>query len=284
MDTMKVNAICSWPVPKNVKELCSFLGFVNFYCQFILNLAELMLPLTPLTGKRLWEWLDGQQSSFDSIISAVSSDCVLAMPDNSLPYHVEMDASDFAIGAVLSQDFDGVRRPIAFISKSFTDTEWNYSTYDKELFAIVFAFEQWCQYLLDVISTTDVLSDYWNLAFYRRPQDLNCCQARWVATLQEYNMLICHVPGCLNAHADALSHHADHIPDGADNAGLVSLRDSLFFDHSLPLPGDTVGRGVGLNVRSLSIDFLPLAPELHIEITKEMIPNQINVEVTLSLQ
>ena len=143
MDTTKVDAIRSWPVPKNVKELQSFLGFVNFYRQFIPNLAELTLPLTPLTGKRLWEWLDSQQSGFESIVSAVLSDRVLAMPDNSLPYRVETDASDFAISAVLSQDFDGVRCLIAFISKSFTDTERNYSTYDKELFAIVFAFEQW---------------------------------------------------------------------------------------------------------------------------------------------
>src|SRR3984957_19287814 len=112
--------------------------------------------------------------------------------------------------------------------------------YDKELFVFVFAFEQWYRYLLDMVSTTDVLSDHWNLAFYHCPQDLNHCQAHWVATLQEYNILICHIPGCLNAHANALSHWADHIPDGADNAGLVGLPDDLFFDHSLPLPGDVV--------------------------------------------
>ena len=284
MDTTKVDAIRSWPVPKNVKELRSFLGFVNFYCQFIPNLAELTLPLTPLTSKRLWEWLDSQQSGFDSIISAVSSDRVLAMLDNSLPYRIETDASDFAIGAVLSQDFDGVRRPIAFISKSFTDTERNYSMYDKELFAIVFAFEQWRRYLLDVISTTDVLSNHRNLAFYHCPQDLNCRQACWVATLQEYDMLICHVPGHLNARADALSRRADHVPGGADNAGLVGLPDGLFFDHSLPLPEGAAGQGVGLNIRSLSVDFSPLAPELRTEIAKAMTPDQVDIEVTLGLQ
>jgi len=200
MDPTKVEAICSWPIPKNVKELCSFLSFVNFYYQFILNLAELTLPLTPLTGKWPWDWSDMQQSGFESIVSAVSLDRVLAMPDNSLPYHVETDALDFAIGAILSQNFDSIQQPIAFISKSFMDTEWNYSTYDKELFAIVFAFKQWRRYLLDVVSTTDVLSDHRNLTFYRHPQDLNRRQAHWVAILQEYDMLIRHVPGCLNAH------------------------------------------------------------------------------------
>src|ERR1700722_11194526 len=144
--------------------------------------------------------------------------------------------------------------------------------YDKELFVFVFAFEQWYRYLLDMVSTTDVLSDHWNLAFYHCPQDLNHCQAHWVATLQEYNILICHIPGCLNTPADAVSHSADRLPDG------------LFFDHSLPLPGDVVGQGVGLNVHSLSVDFSPLAPELQTEIVKAMTPDQINVEVTLGLQ
>ena|ERR1700722_15084847 len=97
-------------------------------------------------------------------------------------------------------------------------------------------------------------------------------------------MLICHVPGRLNARADALSRRADHTPDGADNAGLVGLPNGLFFDHSLPLPRDAAGRGVGLNVHSLSVDFSPLAPELRTEIAKAMTPDQIDIEVTLSLQ
>ena len=97
-------------------------------------------------------------------------------------------------------------------------------------------------------------------------------------------MLIRHVPGHLNARADALSCCVDHVPDGADNAGLVGLPARLFFDHSLPLPGGAAGWGVGLNVHSLSVDFSPLAPELRTKIAKAMTPNQIDVEVTLGLQ
>ena len=96
-------------------------------------------------------------------------------------------------------------------------------------------------------------------------------------------MLICHVPGCLNAWADALSCRADHIPSDADNSGLVGLPDNLFFDHSLPLPGDAVEQGVGLNVRSLSVDFSPLTPKLQTEIAKAMTPEQVDIEVTLGL-
>src|SRR5271170_2332235 len=284
MDPVKVKAIRMWPSPTDVTELRSFLGFVNFYRQFIPNLAEMTLPLTPLTGKRPWSWDVDQENAFKAVVDAVVWDRVLAMPDNSLPYRVETDASDFAISAVLSQEFDGIRKPIAFISKSFTETERNYTTYDKELYAILFAVESWRHYLLDVVSTTDVLSDHRNLAFYRTPQNLSRRQARWVADLQEYDLVIRHVPGRLNARADALSRRADYVPPGTDNSGVVGLPDGLFFDHSRPLPRDPVGGGVGIAVHSLSVDFLPLHADFRTEIAKEMTPDKIDVEVSLGLE
>jgi hypothetical protein len=158
MDKSKTEAICTWPIPRNTTDLRSFLGFVNYYQLFLLNLAKLTQPLTPLTGKRKWEWTYLQDQAMDQIKEAVASERVLRIARNDLPYLIEVDASDFALGAVLLQEIDDQRHPIAFISKSLTETERNYTTYDKELYAIVFAFKEWRKYLLDTVSPTIILS------------------------------------------------------------------------------------------------------------------------------
>jgi hypothetical protein len=79
---------------------------------------------------------------------------------------MEVNASNFVVGVVLLQEVDEQQHPIAFILESLTETEQNYTTYDKELYAIVFAFKTWCKYLLNMPSPTLVLSNHKNLEFY----------------------------------------------------------------------------------------------------------------------
>jgi RNase H-like domain found in reverse transcriptase/Integrase zinc binding domain/Chromo (CHRromatin Organisation MOdifier) domain/Integrase core domain len=235
MDPTKVQAITEWPEPRNVKDLRQFLGFVNFYRHFLPKLADLTHFLTPLTGKKGWVWTEIESDAFKKIKEAVTSDRILAIADNTLPYRVETDASDFAISAVLSQEKDGLRRPIAFISRSLTETERNYSTYDKEFYAIIFALESWRKYLLDVVSKTEVLSDHRNLSFFMKPQNLNRRQARWISTLQEYDVEIKHIAGKQNARADALSRRPDYEPTERDNTGVIGIPEDLISKERSPL-------------------------------------------------
>ncbi|QRW23524.1 Retrotransposable element Tf2 protein [Rhizoctonia solani] len=145
MEKDKVQAIMDWPEPQNVKHVQSFLGFANFYRCFVPNFSCLARPLNNLTQKKqLWIWLEEQKAAFDAIKAEICKEPVLAHPDESKPYTLEIDASGAAMGAVLSQrKKDGCLHPVAFMSASFSPAELNYDTHDKELLAIIWAFKHW---------------------------------------------------------------------------------------------------------------------------------------------
>jgi hypothetical protein len=129
---------------------------------------------------------------------------VLHHYDPTLPIIVEMDASDFAIGAVLSQKEDRVQ-PVAFYSRKMTATELNYDIHDKEMLAIVSAFKEWRRYLEGAEHPILVFSDYKNLEYFTTTKVLNHCQARWAQELAGYDFKIVYCPGNLNGKPDALS-------------------------------------------------------------------------------
>ena len=135
---MKVAGVREWKTPKNVKEVQSFLGFLNFYRRFIQDFGHIAKPLHRLTKKAMkWHWGKEEETAFRDLINAVTTEPVLHFPADHGEWRVEADASDFATGAVLSQQQDGVWVPIAFLSKSLNDTERNYDIHDKEMLAIM---------------------------------------------------------------------------------------------------------------------------------------------------
>ena len=148
MDPVKVKGVEEWPVPTCKREVQSFLGFINFYRRFIKDYGRIAKPLTILTGNTPWKWGIEQQLAFEELKSSITSAPVLAIPNDDDPFMVECDASDFAIGAVLSQKQNGKWHPVAFLSKAMNETERNYEIYDKELLAIMTALNDWRQYLL----------------------------------------------------------------------------------------------------------------------------------------
>jgi hypothetical protein len=148
MDKAKVKAILDWPKPTNKRELQQFLGFVNFYQRFVRGFAKIAEALTKLTGKEEWMWTVLQEEAFVGLKMRIGEEVVLAIPSDEGKYRVETDASDFAMGAVLSQQQqDGTWRPIKFISKSLNPAERNYEIYDKELLAVMYALYECSHYL-----------------------------------------------------------------------------------------------------------------------------------------
>ena len=104
MDPAKVARVSKWPTPTTKKEVQSFLGFVNFYRRFIEGFSHLARPLFNLTkNDSEFCWSSDEQSAFDMLKEKLTSTPILALPDNSKPFHIEADSSDFATGAVLSQ-------------------------------------------------------------------------------------------------------------------------------------------------------------------------------------
>ena len=103
MDPVKVHGVSDWPHPKKVKEVQSFLGFVNFYCWFMKDFAKIAHPLHALTHKKCnWSWGESEDTAFNKLKSAVTLAPTLAFPSDHRPFQLECDTSNFATGAVLS--------------------------------------------------------------------------------------------------------------------------------------------------------------------------------------
>ena len=197
MDSVKVKGLWDWPTPTTVKEVQSFLGFGNFYRKFINKFSELLAPLNGLLKKDTpFLWTSECQTSFDTLKQQFTAEPILMMPDQSQPFQIEVDASKYASGAVLTQmDSNGDRHPVAYFSKTFSDMERNYKIYDRELLGIIRALEEWQQYIQGSGHTTIVHTDHQNLTYFNSAQKLNWRQARWAIYLSEFDLKLVHIPG-----------------------------------------------------------------------------------------
>jgi hypothetical protein len=102
------------------------------------------VPLNQLKGKdKEWNWGEGQQKAFEEIKMVIISEPVLVLPRDEGKFKVEMDASNFRIGAILLQQQNSFWHPIAFMSKTLTEAERNYKIYDKELLTTIKALQTW---------------------------------------------------------------------------------------------------------------------------------------------
>ena len=145
MSQDKVTAICNWPEPCKVKNIQSFLGFMNFYHRFIFNYSDIVVPLTRLTRKDApWNFSKDCRRSFNRLKEAFTTAPILTHNQPGAPITVETDASDYAIAGILSITCsDGKIQPVAFYSHTLTAPKLNYDTHDKELLAIFEAFKTW---------------------------------------------------------------------------------------------------------------------------------------------
>lgn len=228
-DPKKVKAIGEMPPPTSVKELKRFLGMTSYYRKFIQDYAKVAKPLTNLT-RGLYANIKSSQSSkvpitldetamqsFKDLKSILSSSEILAFPCFTKPFHLTTDASNYAIGAVLSQDDHGKDRPLAYISRSLNKTEENYATVEKEMLAIVWALDNLRAYLYGA-GIIRVYTDHQPLTFALGNRNFNAKLKRWKARIEEYNCELIYKPGKSNVVADALS----RIPPQINQLGTDS--------------------------------------------------------------
>jgi hypothetical protein len=183
MDPIKIQGVVKWPVPKSKQDVQSFLGFCNFYHRFIKDFSKIAKPMHGLTGDVPFIWNIEHQLAFENLQMAVTTAPVLVIPNRTDLFRLKTDASQFAIGAVLSQQVDDQWKPVAFLLKSLSETQRNYQIYDRELMAIVLAFEAFRHYLIGHPIPVEVWTDHANLQYFREPQKLNCRQAHWLTQL-----------------------------------------------------------------------------------------------------
>lgn len=230
MEADKIKAILDFGAPRNVKEVRSFVGLINYYRKFIKNFSYLALPLTALTKKGLeFKWTEVEEMAFTKLKLAVRDDVMLRYPDSSRPFYISADASDYALGSVLSQrDEEENLRPVEFYSRKFLPAEQNYTVYDKELLAIVESFKVWRHFLLYSPHRVEVKSDHNNLKYFATARLYKPRHARWAEELSQYDFIISHVSGVENSVADALSRDPKLMSTCSPQCEMVLLKDSVF--------------------------------------------------------
>ena len=231
IDPSRIQTIQEWPMPKTVRDIRVFIGFMNYYRRFIANFSRLTLPLTKLTQKgpdaarggprqrreesqRIDIGKEGEQA-FRKLQNAFLDLPILAHFEANRKTKVETDASGGAICAILSQlvpDQAGRPqwRPIDFFSRKMSKTEYNYDTHDKELLAIDKGLAHWRQYLQGM--SFELFTDHNNLRWFMKTKTLNYRQVRAYERLTEYDFVIIHRPGKINP-ADGPSRRPDYMTE-----------------------------------------------------------------------
>ncbi len=202
----KIKCIKNFPAPTNVKQIQQFLGLTGYYRRFINHYSDLMKPLTLLLKKDTpFQWSKECENSFQKLITLLTEDLLLKYPDFSKLFFLNTDASNFALGAVLTQKSDSseILLPIAYASRTLNKAEINYSTIEKELLAIIWAVKYFRPYLFGREFT--ILSDHKPLQWLFNVNDPGSRLLRWRLKLAEYNYKIQHISGHQNIIADTLS-------------------------------------------------------------------------------
>ena len=179
----KVSGVLEWLEPRNKREVQSFVGFINFYWQFIKDFSHHTHALFNLTKKDVrWHWGKLEQASFNKLKALINSAPVLVFPNDSLPYHIKADSSNAATGAVLSQktslENSGKWHPIGFFSKSLSLVEWNYKIHNKEMLAIIQALEEWQHFFEGTPCQFKIWTDHKNIEYFDTVKKLNQRQAQ----------------------------------------------------------------------------------------------------------
>ena len=228
MDPKKLQTVKTWKTPTNPREIRKFLGFTGYYRYFVPNYSRIARPLLDLTKKATpWNWGKRQQEAFEELRDRMCTAPVLIQPDFNKKFYLQVDASAYGVGAVLSQEGEfttptlakrskPVLHPIAYYSATFTDTERNYDIYNRELLAVMKSLYHWRPYLGWTKEPFTIYTDHANLTYWKAPRNLDRRHAHWHADLQEYDFEMVHVPGNTNMVADALSRPAG-IDKGDDN-------------------------------------------------------------------
>ena len=212
-DPEKIKSVKEWPTPTCVKDVQRFVGLCNYYRRFVENFAQIARPLHNLTKKNnKFIWDNKCENAFQELKNRLTTAPVLIHPDPSKPFIVECDASNYAIGGILSQkDDEGKLHPVAYYSRSLSNVEVNYSITEKELLAIKCAFSNWRHLLLGAKHQVTVFTDHKNLIYTLGGKVGNQRQQRWHMFFQEFNFQLIYRQGKKNGKPDSLSRRPDYL-------------------------------------------------------------------------
>nr|GEW83166.1 reverse transcriptase domain-containing protein [Tanacetum cinerariifolium] len=204
VDKAKVDVIAKLPHPTTVKGIRSFLGHAGFYRRFIKDFSKIARPMTRLLEKDTPFFLSKEfVEAFQTLKRKLTEAPILIAPDWDMPFELMCDASDFAIGAVLGQRQEKHFRLIHYASRTMTEAESNYTTTEKEMLAVVYAFEKFRSYL--IMNKSIVYTDHSAFKYLFSKKYSKARLLRWVLLLQEFTFKVIDTKGAENIATDHLS-------------------------------------------------------------------------------
>jgi len=206
MNSVKMKVIVNWTTSINLKEVQSFVKFVNFDHYFIKNFSKLVKSFTQLTRKNTsFVWNEVCVQAFDNLKKQVSSISVLRHFDSKRQTILEINASDYVKDEILSQyDDERVLHSIAFYSKSMILAECNYHIYDKKLLIIIWCFKHWRFKLECIELLIQMFIDFQTLKTFMKNKQLTQRQVNYLDILFEFNFQIIFRSGKMNIKVNAL--------------------------------------------------------------------------------
>nr|GEW75498.1 DNA-directed DNA polymerase [Tanacetum cinerariifolium] len=200
----KVDVVAKLPYPTTLKGVRSFFGHAGFYRRFIQDFSKISRPMTHLLEKNTpFIFFEDCIKALQMLKKKLTKAPILIAPNWDLPFELMCDASDFAIGAVLGQRHEKHFRPIHYASKMMTNAESNYTTTEKEMLAVVYAFEKFRSYL--IMNKSIVHTDHSALKYLFAKKDAKARLLRWVLLLQEFDFNVLDMKGAGNLAADHLA-------------------------------------------------------------------------------
>ncbi len=198
-DEAKVEAIQNIQSPSTKKQLRAFLGLTSYYRAFLQYFGELTAILCKLTKARAptdLKWTPAHENAFQKVKNALCRNTVLYVPDMSIPFLLQCDASDYAVACCLAQEKGNVEYPVAHASCKLSGNQLNWATIEKEAYAILYGLKKFDIFLYG--SKVIIYTDHNPLQYLTQTTPKNARLMRWALALQRYNIEI-------NGNCDALS-------------------------------------------------------------------------------
>ena len=204
-DKSKTDAVSSYPIPKNVHELRSFLGLTCYYRKFVKNYSQIAAPLTKLLGKEVpYKWTRNCQDSFELLKRKLVTAPILQFPRLDKTFILSTDASTLSIGYILSQkDDSGVEKVVCYGGRSLKPCETRYTISELEMLALVEGVKKFSPYLMH--QKFIVNTDHRSLTFLRSAKHTTGRLFRWNLELEGYDFEVNYSPNKSMKHVDALS-------------------------------------------------------------------------------
>nr|GEZ29235.1 reverse transcriptase domain-containing protein [Tanacetum cinerariifolium] len=185
----KIEVISKLPHPTTVKGIRSFLGHARFYRRFIKDFSKISRPMTHLLEKNSpFIFSNECIQAFKTLKDKLTEAPILITPNWDQPFELMCDASNFAVGAVLGQRIEKHFRPIHYASKTMNQAEANYITTEKEMLAVVYAFEKFRSYL--IMNKSIIYTDHSALKYLFAKKDAKARLLRWILLLQEFDFKV----------------------------------------------------------------------------------------------